>query len=104
MPRSQGTSRKGKPKKADRAAGMGRALQRAHTNKFKVKSNGSSRGAGMAASGAQSIGLEVEASVAASNKIKSVLETDDLTDFLQRAELADQEFETEHERFVVVDD
>jgi len=104
MPRSQGTSRKGKPKKADRAAGMGRALQRAHTNKFKVKSNGSSRGAGMAASGAQSIGLEVEASVAASNKIKSILETDDLTDFLQRAELADQEFETEHERFVVVDD
>ena len=28
MPRSQGTSRKGKPKKADRAAGMGRSLQR----------------------------------------------------------------------------
>jgi len=28
MPRSQGTSRKGKPKKADRAAGMGKALQK----------------------------------------------------------------------------
>jgi large subunit GTPase 1 len=57
----------------------------------------------MQASGATSIGLEVTANQAASTKIKSVLETDDLTDFLHRAELADREFESEKERFVVID-
>jgi large subunit GTPase 1 len=57
----------------------------------------------MVASGAKSIGLDVDPNIAASNKIKSVLETDDLTDFLARAELADREFESERERFVVID-
>ena len=57
----------------------------------------------MAASGATSIGLELDPNQAQSNKIKSVLETDDLTDFLARAELADREFESERERFVVID-
>jgi len=100
MPRSQGTSRKGKPKKADRSAGMGRALQRAQKAKFRPKSNGSSRGAGMAASGAGDVGTEP---IDPHANIRSVLETDDLTDFLARAELADQEFASEHEKFVVVD-
>mmetsp|Transcript_4518 Transcript_4518/g.8695 ORF Transcript_4518/g.8695 Transcript_4518/m.8695 type:complete len:700 (+) Transcript_4518:122-2221(+) len=103
MPKNQGTSRKGKPKKADRAAGMGKALQKSQSNKFKVKSNGSSRGNGMAASGATSIGLEIDPNQAASYKIKSILETDDLTDFLARAELANKQFESERERFIVLD-
>mmetsp|Transcript_22917 Transcript_22917/g.28113 ORF Transcript_22917/g.28113 Transcript_22917/m.28113 type:complete len:748 (+) Transcript_22917:193-2436(+) len=104
MPRSQGTSRKGKPKKADRAAGMGRALLKSQTAKFKVKSNGSSRGDGMAASGANSIGIESKEELLASNNgMKSVLEVDDLTDFLSRAELANREFASEREQFIVVD-
>ena len=57
----------------------------------------------MAASGAQSIGLEIDPNQAASSKIKSIIETDDLTDFLARAELADRDFESERERFVVID-
>ncbi len=57
----------------------------------------------MQASGATSIGLDIDPRQAASDKIKSVLETDDLTDFLARAELADREFECERERFVVID-
>jgi large subunit GTPase 1 len=57
----------------------------------------------MQASGAASIGLEINPNAAASSKIKSVLETDDLTDFLARAEMADREFESERERFVVID-
>lgn len=103
MPRNLGTSSKGKPKKHERAVGFGRALQKAQGARFKPKSNGSSRGAGMVASGAKSIGLDIDPNIAASNKIKSVLETDDLTDFLARAELADREFESERERFVVID-
>lgn len=82
---------------------MGKALQKSQSKKFKVKSNGSSRGNGMAASGARSIGLDVDPNQAASSKIKSIIETDDLTDFLSRAELADREFESERERFVVID-
>ena len=77
--------------------------KRNQKNKFKVKSNGASRGAGMHASGATSIGLDIDPNQAASNKIKSVLEPDDLTDFLARAEMADREFESEKERFVVID-
>jgi large subunit GTPase 1 len=76
---------------------------RSQSKKFKVKSNGSSRGNGMAASGAGSIGLDMDPNQAASTKIKSIIETDDLTDFLARAELADREFESERERFVVID-
>jgi len=103
MPRSQGTSRKGKPKKLDRAAGMGRALQKAHHKKFKPKSNGSSQGSGMAASGAQNIGMENSTSKQSDN-VKSVLETNDLTDFLARAELADREFASEKEQFIILDE
>lgn len=57
----------------------------------------------MVASGAPSIGLDIDPNIAASHQMKSVLETDDLTDFLARAELANREFESERERFVVLD-
>jgi large subunit GTPase 1 len=55
----------------------------------------------MAASGATSIGFAEEAKHLMT---QSVLETDDLTDFLNRANLADKNFESEHERFVIIDD
>mmetsp|Transcript_4767 Transcript_4767/g.4496 ORF Transcript_4767/g.4496 Transcript_4767/m.4496 type:complete len:760 (-) Transcript_4767:78-2357(-) len=102
MPRNKGTSRKGKPGKSDRQAGMGRALQRATQKRYKPKSNGSSRGGGMAASGAQSLGFDADA--AANKKMLSVLEVDDLSDFLTQAEMASREFVSEREQFVVLDD
>ena len=96
MPRSQGTSRKGKPKKNDRIAGMGRALERSQVKRFKPKSNGSSGGVGgMAASGAASIGISTDNSV---TKMRSVLEMDNLTDFLTQSEMANREFTSEKER------
>mmetsp|Transcript_6170 Transcript_6170/g.9347 ORF Transcript_6170/g.9347 Transcript_6170/m.9347 type:complete len:790 (-) Transcript_6170:30-2399(-) len=85
---------------------MGRALQRSQTKKFKVKSNGSSRhGAGMQSSGAASIGISnnEQTQISSDNGMKSVLEVDDLTDFLARAELANREFTSEREQFIVVD-
>ena len=96
MPRNQGTSRKGKPKKQDRAAGMGRSLQKMQKNKFRPKSNGSSIGGGMAMTpGVQSIGLEEDPE----NRTKSILELDDLADFLGQAEMANREFASERERY-----
>lgn len=100
MPRSQGTSRKGKPKKNERAVGMGRALAKAQTKRFKPKMNGSSRGAGMAmAPGTTSIGTEGEGD----KTMKSVLEVGDLADFLGQAEMANREFLSEKEQFVMLD-
>ena len=99
MPKNRGTSRKGKPKKEDRAAGMGRALERATQQRFKPKTNGSSRGAGMVASGATSIGIE-EDNV---RQTTSMLEVDELTDFLSQAELARRDFAIEKEQFVILD-
>jgi large subunit GTPase 1 len=100
MPRNQGTSRKGKPKKNERAAGMGRALHKAQLTRFRPKSNGSSRGAGMAmAPGTQSLGLVEDVGA----HTKSILELDDLTDFLGQAEMANREFESEREQFIVLD-
>lgn len=80
-------------------------VYRSQTQKFKVKSNGSSRhGAGMQASGAASIGVTDNTEFQASNiGIKSVLEVDDLTDFLVKAELANREFASEREQFLVLD-
>lgn len=96
MPRSQGTSRKGKPKKQDRAAGMGRSLQKPQKQKFRPKPNGASSGGGMQMTpGVQSIGLEGEGET----NTKSILELDDLTDFLGQAEMANREFASERERY-----
>ena len=102
MPTNKGTSRKGKPKKKDREAGMGRALTKSQTVKFTPKSNGSSRGAGMhMAPGTSSINVLDDT---AEKKTKSILEMDDLADFLGQAELANREFLSEREQFVVLDD
>jgi large subunit GTPase 1 len=102
MPRSQGTSRKGKPKSADRASGMGRALTKAQTKRFVVKDNGAGRhGAGMMASGARDIGMEGGADT--DMKMKSVLEIDNLSDFILQAEMANKEFNVEKEQLIVLD-
>ncbi len=81
-------------------------INRSQGQKFKVKSNGASRhGAGMQASGAANIGISNKSELEASNNgIKSVLEVDDLTDFLAKAELANREFASEREQFLVLDD
>jgi len=55
----------------------------------------------MASSGALNIGMDNSNQEA--DKIRSVLETNDLTDFLARAEMADREFASEKEQFVVLD-
>jgi len=99
MPKNMGTSRKGKPKAAARAAGMGRALMNAQQKTFKVKDNGSSRGAGMVSSGAGDLNI---AEVNEHDK-KSILEMDSLQDFILSAEMADREFESEKQQFVVID-
>jgi large subunit GTPase 1 len=102
MPRSQGTSRKGKPKKNEREAGMGRALARAQVRRFTPKSNGSSRGEGMAmAPGTTNIGVEDDPN---ERKLLSVLEMDDLADFLGQAQLANRAFVSEREQFIVLDE
>ncbi|GMI15229.1 hypothetical protein TrVE_jg241 [Triparma verrucosa] len=103
MPRSQGTSRKGKPKKMERASGMGNALRRAQKTQFKPKDNGHSRGAGMAASGAGDLGHDKEV-VKQRTGMLSKLEADSLEDFISKAEMEDREFASERERFVVIDE
>lgn len=101
MPRSQGTSRKGKPKKNDRAAGMGRALEKSTKKRYKPKMNGASRGpGGMLSSGAQSIGMDGDEGPGT----RSILQLDDLADFIGQAEMAKREFMSEKEQFVVLDD
>eukprot|EP01082_Thalassiosira_pseudonana_P009598 g8543.t1 g8543 contig3:343707-346978(+) len=101
MPRNQGTSRKGKPKKEMRAAGFGKALQRSQVKRYVPKSNGASaHGQGMLSTGAQSIGIEEPSE---GNKMKSVLEMDDLSDFLLQAQLANKDFQSEREQFLNID-
>ena len=52
----------------------------------------------MISTGAQSIGIEDPASEAGSKKMKSVLEMDDLSDFLVQAQLANKDFVSEREQ------
>ncbi|KAK1742978.1 Ras GTPase, GNL1-like [Skeletonema marinoi] len=102
MPRNQGTSRKGKPKKEMRAAGFGKALQRSQVKRWTPKSNGASaHGQGMMGTGATSIGIEDPTE--GTKKMKSVLEVDDLSDFLLQAQLANKDFESEREQFLEID-
>lgn len=102
MPRNQGTSRKGKPKKEMRTAGFGKALQRSQVKRYKPKDNGSSaHGQGMIATGAQNIGIQ---EVSETAKMKSVLEVDDLSDFLVQAQLANKDFISEREQFLNIED
>jgi large subunit GTPase 1 len=101
MPRNQGTSRKGKPKKEMRSAGFGKALQRSTVKRYTPKANGSSaHGQGMIATGAHTIGVVEESEGA---KMKSVLEMDDLSDFLEQAQLANKDFQSEREQFLNID-
>ena len=100
MPRTQGTSRKGKPGKKEREAGMGKALQRAQVQRYRPKTNGRSRGGGMSMQeGVTSIGMDVQ-----EDRTKSVLELHDLDDFLQQADLANRDFLSEREGLVVLDE
>lgn len=102
MPRNKGTSRKGKPKKEMRAAGFGQALVRSQTKRHVPKENGrSAHGQGMLATGAATIGIHEESDAA---KMKSVLEMDDLSDFLVQAEMANKEFQSEREQFLNIED
>jgi large subunit GTPase 1 len=94
MPRNQGTSRKGKPKKHERAAGMGRALQK---SKGKKHTPSSSEGGMAMRNGVESNYIEKEDNRA------SVLQMNDLDDFLVQAEMANRDFVSERERFVVLD-
>ena len=58
----------------------------------------------MQSSGAANIGINDANELQASeNGMRSVLEIDDLTDFLAKAELANREFSSEREQFVVTD-
>ena len=58
----------------------------------------------MQSSGAGNIGIEDATQLHANDHgMKSILEMDNLTDFLQKAELANREFSSEREQFLVVD-
>lgn len=68
----------------------------AQVKRFVPKENGSSaHGQGMISTGAQSIGVEDPSE---GTKMKSVLEMDDLTDFLFQAQLANKDFQSEREQ------
>jgi large subunit GTPase 1 len=104
MPRSQGTSRKGKPGKKDRDAGMGKSLQRAQVQRYRPRADGKSRrgdGGMHMQAGVDSIGLEEAQQDQL--KTRSVLEMQDLDDFLLQADMANREFVSEKEGLVVVD-
>eukprot|EP00934_Nitzschia_sp_Nitz4_P004605 Nitzschia sp. Nitz4//scaffold96_size78090//56277//58412//NITZ4_005501-RA/size78090-processed-gene-0.58-mRNA-1//-1//CDS//3329560594//4595//frame0 len=94
MPRNQGTSRKGKPKKNERAAGMGRALQK---NSRRKHTPSASLGGMAMRQGIESINVTAEDNRA------SVLDVNDLDDFLIQAEMANREFASQKEQFVVLD-
>lgn len=79
---------------------MGKALQKAQVQRFRPKANGRSRGGGMSMQdGVDNIGMDVQ-----EDKTKSVLELNDLDDFLQQADLANRDFLSEREGLVVLDE
>ncbi len=97
MPRNKGTSRKGKPKKMERASGMGRALMKAQNARKVPKSGG--EGGMQPAHVQQNIGFVEQEHT----ERKSILEMDDMADFMMQAEMANREFVSTKERFVMVD-
>mmetsp|Transcript_12051 Transcript_12051/g.28165 ORF Transcript_12051/g.28165 Transcript_12051/m.28165 type:complete len:736 (-) Transcript_12051:65-2272(-) len=101
MPRSQGTSRKGKPKKHERAAGMGRALQK---SRVKRHTPSASMGGMAHRDGVENINMEAgdHVKMALDNRA-SVLDVNNLDDFLIQAEMADREFISEKEQVVLLD-
>lgn len=71
-------------------------LNSSQVKRFTPKTNGSSAHAqGMIATGAQSIGIEDPSE---GTKMKSVLEMDDLSDFLFQAQLANKDYQSEREQ------
>lgn len=111
MPRNRGTSRKGKPGKADRDAGMGQALKRAQGQRYRPRADGKSRngdGGMMMQMGVQSIGVEGAGGGNGTThgllEKKSVLELNDLDDFLLQADMAQRTFASEREGLVVLDE
>ena len=101
MPRNQGTSRKGKPKKHERAAGMGRALQKSRTKRHTPSA---SLGGMAQRAGVENINMDEGDHIkAAISNRASVLDVNDLDDFLIQAEMADREFVSEKEQMVVLD-
>lgn len=94
MPRNQGTSRKGKPKKNERAAGMGRSLQKSGRKKHTPSS---STGGMAMRQGVESLNIIKDDNRA------SILEVNDLDDFLIQAEMANREFASQKEQFVMLD-
>jgi large subunit GTPase 1 len=109
MPRNQGTSRKGKPNKHDRESGMGKSLIKLHANKYRPRSDGKNRhgdGGMTMTQGVTSIGIDpvMSGMIADTNTTKSVLELQELDDFLLTAELANQQFAVEHEGVVILDE
>ena len=99
MPRNQGTSRKGKPKKHERASGMGRALQKSRPKKHTPSA---STGGMARREGVESINVATAQTELIDNRA-SVLDVNDLDDFLIQAEMANREFTSEKEQVVVLD-
>jgi len=76
-------------------------MNRSQVKRYAPKSNGSSaHGQGMMATGATSIGIEEPTE---GTKMRSVLEVDDLSDFLIQAQLANKDFQSEREQFLDID-
>ncbi|KAL3925355.1 MAG: hypothetical protein SGILL_000464 [Bacillariaceae sp.] len=98
MPRNQGTSRKGKPKKHERASGMGRALQKSRPKRHTPSA---STGGMAMRPGVESINATAQNEFV--DNRASVLDVNDLDDFLIQAEMANREFLSEKEQVVVLD-
>ncbi|KAG7346964.1 HSR1-like GTP-binding protein [Nitzschia inconspicua] len=98
MPRNQGTSRKGKPKKHERAAGMGRSLQKSRPKRHTPSA---STGGMAMRQGVESINTSTKNEFI--DNRASVLDVNDLDDFLIQAEMANREFISEKEQVVVLD-
>lgn len=118
MPRSQGTSRKGRPGKLDKASGLGRSLL-AVSQRYRPRSDGKNVAGdgGMSRTpGVQSIGAitghgyggvggdneEADTAQPQQNHPRSVLELHDLDDFLAQADLAERAFASERREALVV--
>lgn len=105
MPRNQGTSRKGKPGLHDRNIGLGKSLLKLTnpSTKYIPKANGKNqRGDGgmYMNHNVQSIGIETDI-VANPN---SVLEYDNLNEYILHAELSKQQYHVEHEQMIMIDE
>jgi large subunit GTPase 1 len=89
MPRNQGTSRKGRPGKLDRLSGLGKSLQKKKNKPIRHSDDDPPDDRKL--SGHQH------------HQQQSILELHNLDDFLMTAEFANREFESTHERLVVLD-